>query len=428
MIRDPFLRRVVIATVVFIPIATSMLALAMTVTYKPFGVPDLKREAYEQKIADIHAANEALAKGDDATLPKAVVPESVHDFGMMDPLCEAMHSFDIRNEGDAPLVLTGGSTSCKCTLMEGGTQVIDPGESSKVTLFWNSGRKQDYYEQNASIRANDPLMPEINLKIRGKVRFEVGTSVDEVNFVNLQPDGEGTFELDVFSQLFYEFDIQKIQSTLEDLVWTVEPLDAETLRKRQARSGFRLHLRMPTKNVDTLFSGVLRLWIDRPEQPLASVNTDLGNAESTSDRPIPESDGGDPLDAESDTESILREIPVRGRIPRRLVLFGEDLNTESGLQMGIMPSGKPYEKRLVLRCRGEKQPEVLKIGNVEPEIVSAKLEPMQREGYYTVIVSIPENAPMTIFNTPQSQGRLEIESDVLPSGKMVVPLIGAIVE
>ncbi|QDV71416.1 hypothetical protein Poly24_51520 [Rosistilla carotiformis] len=428
MIRDAFLRRIVIALVVFGTIATSVLALAVTVTYKPWGVPDIQRAEYEQKVADIKARNEALQTRDNSTAPRAVIEQTIYDFGMMDPLQEGTHEFVIRNDGDKLLVLTGGGTTCKCTLIKGGTQTIEPGTSSTVALFWNTGRKRDYYEQQAILRTNDPLLPEIKLVVRGKVRFEIGVSVAEANFANLQPDGDGQTEFDVYSQLFYEFDIDRIETTLDDLTWKIEPLPSDALTQYDARCGYRIALTMPLRNVDSLFNGVFRMWINRPEEAIAAAaSNDLATSDSSEESPSPEIEEEEEIDDPTGA-TILRELSVRGRVPRRLALYGKDLNGSAGLSLGILPTGKRYENRLVARTRGTTLPKVLRVAKVEPEFIQATITPKDREGWYSLTVVIPEDAPMTIFNTSESVGRIEIECDLLPSGKMVLPLSGAIVE
>ena len=49
--------------------------------------------------------------------PKAVVVNSEHhDFGSMDRNEHGTHAFVIRNDGDAPLTLVTGKTTCKCTV------------------------------------------------------------------------------------------------------------------------------------------------------------------------------------------------------------------------------------------------------------------------------------------------------------------------
>ncbi|QDS91031.1 hypothetical protein EC9_52500 [Rosistilla ulvae] len=417
-------KRILIAGVVTSAIFVPILLLATSVTYEPYGVAESQRAEFRQKVQEIKArsvALESIRKDPDAAIPKAVSTHSMHDFGMMDPLTMGSHAFEIRNDGTESLILTGGETSCKCTLVKGATQIIEPGQSAEIALSWNSGRVREFYQQTAIIRTNDPITPEIQLKVQGKVRSEIATSSEEIHFSNLTPDSEGTFDLDVYSQLYHEFDIQKLESTIEDLVWIVEPLGSDELAGHQARSGFRLHLRLPTRNIDSYVSGVLRFKVPRPilgeSDPAGQLTID-GEV-----LPAPEST----LDPDLNRAEIVREISIRGKMPNRIALFGPGLSVGSGLDLGLVSSEEGIQRKLILKVRGGRKPEVLRIGRVEPEIVDVSITPNEkREGLYTVTVAIPAGIPMTIFNTPQNKGRIEIESDLIPSGVLVIPLKGAV--
>src|SRR5579872_2905137 len=48
--------------------------------------------------------------------PKAVIEETEFEFGRMEVGEERSHAFIIRNEGEAPLLLKKGKTTCKCTM------------------------------------------------------------------------------------------------------------------------------------------------------------------------------------------------------------------------------------------------------------------------------------------------------------------------
>lgn len=419
-----FLKRILIACTVASLIFIPILLLATSVTYEPYGVAESQRAEFRQKVDAINARSKAMKALEDnpnVAIPKIVVPELVYDFGMMDPLTMGSHTFEVRNEGTESLVLTGGETTCKCTLVKGSTQIIEPGQSAEITLSWNSGRIREYYQQTGFIRTNDPITPEIQLKIQGKVRSEIATSSEEIHFANLDPDGEGRFVLDVYSQLYYEFDLDEIESTLGDLVWIVEPLQSDDLKSYEARSGYRLHLRLPTRNIDSYVSGVLRFRIPRPTSDSISDST----SESIDGEIALEPELA--LDADLNSNEIIREVSIRGKMPNRIALFGPGLKQGVGLELGLLPAGKRVEKKLILKLRGSRKPQVLRIGRVEPNFIDVTLASnASRDDLYTVSVVIPEGAPMTIFNTDQSKGRFEIESDLIPSGSMVIPLSGAV--
>lgn len=415
--KDIFLRRILIALTIAAFLGSGALALAMTVTFEPYGVPDLRKKDYEQKVRQIKARSKAM--GSKAPRPVAVVEESSHDFGLMDPLTEGTHSFKIRNDGDETLVLTGGETTCKCTLLEGKQQVIAPGDTSEITLFWNTGRKRESYKQNAHIRTNDPLKPELTFTVKGRVRFELATSDNAINFNNLSPDGEAKHTLEVYSQLFEDFELAKIESTLEELVWSVDPMIEEELKRRDAKSGYRLNLRMPLDKIDRRFAGVVRVYVNRPEASSTNEQA-LNSEEASSRRPSPELDDG------PNEPVIMKEIPISGSVPGRLSVVGSGLHRDSGFDFGLLKKGQPHQRILFLRVRGEREPEILKIKSVSPAFVTATISPSKRERMYRLDLVINDDAPQHIFNTALTRGKIEIACDLMGDGVLTLPISGAV--
>lgn len=149
------------------------IALTQVVVYKPYGVPDSQREGYDEIIAEINLKNELLRNLDASKRPVARVDRDVHDFGLLDPHTAMTHSFNVTNDGEDPLALKVASTSCKCTTGKLVAGLLQPGESTKVTLEWNTGYHYESYEQNAVLKTNDPLNREITLTVKGTVRTKL---------------------------------------------------------------------------------------------------------------------------------------------------------------------------------------------------------------------------------------------------------------
>ena len=119
------MRRWTIVVPVFIVVVPLLIALACG--FFP-EVSDATRLTHQVKAAQADRGPE----------PRAVIRERIHQFGTLDPLTTGTHRFVIRNEGDAPLELSGGQTTCKCTLSEIQRRTVPPGESTEVKLTWNT--------------------------------------------------------------------------------------------------------------------------------------------------------------------------------------------------------------------------------------------------------------------------------------------------
>ncbi len=117
--------------------------------------------------------------------PKVVVDQTTYDFGKLDMAAKGSHDFLFRNEGDAPLKLASGGTSCRCTMSELGKDVIPPGGSAKVTITWKPIDKAGPYQQTAKIVTNDPARPRVTLTISGRVTVALQLSPSELVFSGL---------------------------------------------------------------------------------------------------------------------------------------------------------------------------------------------------------------------------------------------------
>src|SRR6516165_5276511 len=64
--------------------------------------------------------------------PKAVISETDFEFGPMEVGEERVHDFTIRNEGQAPLIIKQGPTTCQCTVSKLETGELGVGQSAKI--------------------------------------------------------------------------------------------------------------------------------------------------------------------------------------------------------------------------------------------------------------------------------------------------------
>ena len=95
--------------------------------------------------------------------------KEVHDYGNIkydgDPYC----SFEFKNTGDAPLIISNVQSTCGCTVPTKPTEPIMPGMTGKIDVKYNMNpgpiRKTITVESNA-INVDDG---KIALKIKGEV-------------------------------------------------------------------------------------------------------------------------------------------------------------------------------------------------------------------------------------------------------------------
>jgi hypothetical protein len=110
--------------------------------------------------------------------PQVETAETRHAFGTLGTGGSGSHEFVVRNEGDGPLTLRKGTTSCTCTVsdfeaIEGGsadgTRVVPSGGETKIRVQWKGKPPGGPFRQQATILTDDPRRPEVVFTVEGTV-------------------------------------------------------------------------------------------------------------------------------------------------------------------------------------------------------------------------------------------------------------------
>lgn len=309
-------------------------------------------------------------------LPRAVVDARSFDFGTMDPLTMGHHAFMIRNEGQVPLQIQKGPTTCKCTLSSVGRNEIPPGEEATITLDWNTGRDR-FYSHEATIYTNDPNDESIQLRVSGNVRQMLAATPKAVNFADLRPDQPTTAEVVVYSQVWDSFELVEGRASNDRVTWEVEAVSGGRLRDAKCAKVVRITLPadMPTGQ----FSEQIQFTI----QPVDGEQTTL-------------------------------DLPMTGKVPRRLAVMGAGVTSNGVIDLGQIDTGKTLKKRFVLKVRDVDQDLIPTRIKCQPSFVSANIYPYegatQSAGLSTLEIEIPKDAPACSYlGVPL--GQLHIDFD-----------------
>ncbi len=117
--------------------------------------------------------------------PKAVVDDPVKRLGVIETPDQFAEEFVIRNEGDAPLQLTPGPSTCKCTVTECPKEPVPPGGKAIVKVGFRDTAKQDVLKTGALLRGmsvltNDPERPKLQLGIEATVRRRLAAAPENL--------------------------------------------------------------------------------------------------------------------------------------------------------------------------------------------------------------------------------------------------------
>lgn len=145
-----------------------------------------------------------------------VIGGTDYDFGMMMHGSQLDHDFIFRNNGDGPLVLEMGESSCKCTVGELDSSVLQPGEETIVNLSWKAQVLTKTFGQSATIKTNDTDQLEVKLSVFGEISRSVATVPDAIELGSIS-------DTETVNRTFYIFSYIDDIDEIQQMTWTHEP-------------------------------------------------------------------------------------------------------------------------------------------------------------------------------------------------------------
>jgi len=177
--------------------------------------------------------------------PKATIAETEYDFGVMEAGQSGKKTFVITNDGEAPLKLVNGPTSCSCTINKLKQAELQPGQSADIKLEWTPKGETSRFGQSAEIWTNDPERKTITLIVQGRVTSAVEILPPGIWQVGtISQDKARTVKGIVLSQIYDDLKILGIDYPRDavDVTWT--PLEQNELEQRSAKSGYRIQAKI----------------------------------------------------------------------------------------------------------------------------------------------------------------------------------------
>jgi len=201
--------------------------------------------------------------------------------------------------GGAPLILTKGSTSCKCTISEVNEEPIPPSRSVKVTVQWSGKGNLGEFQQTANILTNDPARPQITLTINGRLTASVRLDPAELVFTRITAGEKVKGKVRVYGDLAEPFQITDFKVDNPKIAGLFEfhsrPLSAEQLKEAQdAKAGYEVEVAI------------------KPGLPVGPVREKILLSTSYSSHPTV-------------------ELPVSGRVCSEIAIVGRGWEEENGL-------------------------------------------------------------------------------------------------
>lgn len=321
------------------------------------GPADAPRTPAARKSSAVTSTDKRVAREE----PRAKIESDEHHFGTVEENSHGSHTFIIDNTGNAPLDLSIGEVSCKCTSAKLSRKVVPPGESAEVLLDWKAEAEAHTFHQWTRINTNDPTQREIALHIHGAIRNDLHVEPIEVNFGELPPlDTKQEVQVVVTSDRTADFLLEDIKLTDERFQVTAEKLSEQQSGERKVAGGYLLRITSPDEMPSGSFSPALQFVVKQG---------DAGKSQSFT-------------------------LPVQGRVLGRISVMGAKIDEFGSVNLGTLAYGRGGTARLKVKLRDSNPDLVIKSLQVTPDFVKVELKPTAGAsvpGLYDLVVQVPED-------------------------------------
>ncbi|MDD2387207.1 MAG: DUF1573 domain-containing protein [Bacteroidales bacterium] len=110
-----------------------------------------------------------LSEDELAQAPKIEFENTQFEFGTLKQGEKSTHNFTFKNTGKSDLVIRKIKASCGCTATNPEKMVIKAGETSHLTVTFNSNGKRGRQNKTITVITNDPKQSSVVLKVIGNV-------------------------------------------------------------------------------------------------------------------------------------------------------------------------------------------------------------------------------------------------------------------
>jgi hypothetical protein len=229
--------------------------------------PNMKRPASSA------AAAKKAPEGPQPRVQAAGVFEVTHT--KMPQHHKGIDHFEVKNSGARTLHLEAGKASCVCTDLyfsakpdkledpapaEGDRRVIDvePGETAYVVARWDTKNKGGRIGVSAKVYTNDPITPELLVKVNLDIEQALTMSKEALNFPGIDQGVIAKQGLECFAPLSEQIEVSGLEVSAPYLSAKAEELGPEELLSVGAKSGVRIVVAAGTDAPSGRFAETLR--------------------------------------------------------------------------------------------------------------------------------------------------------------------------
>ncbi|MEO8498152.1 MAG: DUF1573 domain-containing protein [Planctomycetota bacterium] len=289
-------------------------------------------------VAEAATTNQRPARS--TGTPRAiVVGETRNDFGVMTRYASSSHTFVVRNDGDADLLVEKQTVSCSlCVITTFDRATVKPGEEVSIPVTLSTKKPGPALNETLEVRTSDPDHEVIRFDLIAYIADAAGASVSELALGTISTDEGGAASFHVYG--FVDEPVEIVECKMFErenqkyFAWQVGDLTEEAVKAGQphAKSGKEIKV--------TIEPGL-------PVGPLEQNFTIVARA----------------------GEEVTISLPVSGRVTGDLSLIGGSTFTadKSLLSLGRILVGEGASAKLHMMVKGNHRADVrLTVGECDP--------------------------------------------------------------
>jgi hypothetical protein len=196
--------------------------------------------------------------------PKAVVVTPIHDFGTIPKTNKVSQEFEIRNDGNAPLLLREARPDCACAVASFDKEIA-PGATGKVRAQLDPVEFTGPIRKQIVVFTNDPASPELQLTMTAVVKPEVLMKPGYARYIYVQKEKTGTIGQTLWAADGRDFKVLAVESPYPFLKTTFREATAEERLAEHAGKQWKV---FTTLDGDSPIGALVKPVIVRTDHPL----------------------------------------------------------------------------------------------------------------------------------------------------------------
>lgn len=356
-------------------------AVAEVITELPKTDPLVGAAANAETEAEIIEVAPVVSKT--GPWPKVVAPETTLSFGRMELYEEREHRFEIRNEGEVPLELSTGKSTCQCTLFSLESKTVAPGESTWLRVKWRPKSRDNTFRHGGPVFTNDPENEQLYFAVQGGVDAPIEVRPEELWDVGAVSDSRpGLITVMAGSRIHKDFKIESIDTASEFVTFEINPMTPEMLLRDNYVGGYAIDFTVSSEIPSGRFSTMVTMNVEHARGPVQSKLTAV-------------------------KRGSIRILPAPGT-----VFDPDDMTVRFG--QFAASAGRTLRLQLIVDEKDMTEPFRLQIAKAEPSFLEFKLEPVGESTStvkrYWLTLTIPPGKPRTSLTFDQP-GSLELSTN-----------------